>query len=175
MFRNGQSLRKKPQIRRCRIEPLEPAACSAGAGSRGTQIATGSSTVSISWTWRHTGSDTGTPPIAGDVNGDGVVNGLDIALVASNWLQKAGPLTVTAPADTQSVNAGGTLAVNGVALSDPYLPTTDNVTLTLAVANGAVALSTALSGGIGSIQITGNGTASATIVAALGRDQCHAG
>ena len=110
---------------------------------------------------------TGPQPLAGDVNADGVVNGLDISLISSDWLDKAGPLSITAPADSQPVAAGGTLAVNGIALSDPYLPTSDNVTLSLIVTNGTLSISTSIPGGIASNQVTDDGAAAVTITAPM--------
>jgi hypothetical protein len=78
----------------------------------------------------------------------------------------AGPLSVTVPG-AQAVATGGTLVVSGVSLADPSLPSSDNVSVVLAVSNGTVALSTAVSGGITSGQVTGNGTGSVTITAPL--------
>ena len=85
-----------------------------------------------------------------------------------------GPLTIAAPATAQVVKANGTIGVSGISLTDPSLPASNNVTLNLAVADGTVTLSTAVAGGITSSQLTGNGTSSVTITAAVGRDQCHA-
>ncbi|HEY4312127.1 MAG TPA: peptidylprolyl isomerase [Pirellulales bacterium] len=77
-----------------------------------------------------------------------------------------GPLAITAPSGTQSA-ASGSAVITGVSIADPALPSTSNVTLTLTASNGTVALSTAISGGITSTQVTGNGTASVTITAPL--------
>ena len=82
MFRNRDAARARPLalLRRCRIEPLE---------------------------LRHLLSGTGLP---GDANNDGIVNGLDIAIVASNWMHAgAGPLM-------GDVNADG--IVNGLDIAD---------------------------------------------------------
>ena len=82
-------------------------------------------------------------------------------------LTVAGPLTVAAPSGQQAVKAGGTLSVNGVSLTDPGLPTSENVTMTLAVINGTVMISTSVSGGVASGQVTANGTSSVTVTAPL--------
>ena len=86
---------------------------------------------------------------------------------ASVSITVAGPLAITTPTSAQAVAANGTLVVSGVSLADPSLPTSDNVTLTLGVTDGTVALSTAVTGGITSGQVTANGTASVTITAPL--------
>ena len=78
-----------------------------------------------------------------------------------------GPLTITSPLTSQLVKANGTLGVNSISLTDPSLPTSDNVTLNLAVADGTVTLSTSIASGITSSQVTGNGTGSVAITAPL--------
>ena len=93
--------------------------------------------------------------------GDSVSN-INLAKVS---LVAVGPLAITAPTTQQVVKASGTLGIGGVSLIDTSLPTTNNVTLNLAVANGTVALSTSIAGGVSSSQVTGNGTASVTITA----------
>ena len=59
------------------------------------------------------------------------------------------------------------LGVSGISLADPLLPASDNVTLTLAVADGTVTLSTAVTNGLTTSEITGNGTGSVTVSAPL--------
>jgi hypothetical protein len=71
------------------------------------------------------------------------------------------------PIGTQDVATNGSLVVSGVSLTDPSLPATDIVTLTLGVTNGTVALSTTVSGGITSSQVTSNGSTSVTVTATL--------
>jgi hypothetical protein len=82
--------------------------------------------------------------IPGDVNNDGVVNGLDISLVASHWLQTGTPKSLPGDANgdgivngldislvashwLQSYGAGG--AVSGAAVPEPS-------TIVLAVLGG---------------------------------------
>ena len=77
----------------------------------------------------------------------------------------AGPLSITAPTSTQSVKINGNLVVGSVSLADPSLPTTTNVTLTLSATSGVVSLSTAVTNGLTSSQVTGNGTTSVTVTA----------
>ena len=47
----------------------------------------------------------------GDVNGDGVVNGLDIALISSNWLHTAGGATSVPEPSTIALAAFGVIAL----------------------------------------------------------------
>ena len=79
----------------------------------------------------------------------------------------AGPLTIAAPATPQVVKVGGTLAISGVSIADPDLPTANNVTVALAATNGTIVLSTSTFGGISNFQVTGNGTGSVTTTAPL--------
>ena len=86
---------------------------------------------------------------------------------SSVTINVAGPLSITAPTGTQSVTTDSSQVVSNVGLADPSLPTTTNVTLTLSATNGVVSLSTAVTNGLTSNQMTGNGTASVTIIAPL--------
>jgi hypothetical protein len=79
----------------------------------------------------------------------------------------AGPLAIAAPTTAQTVATGGNVVVASVLLTDPSLPTGDNVTMTLSAAHGTATLATAISGGITSAQVTGNGTGNVTITAPL--------
>ena len=79
----------------------------------------------------------------------------------------AGPLSIAAPITTQSVAANSSLKVSSIAVADPSLPTTTNVTLTLSATSGVVNLSTAVTNGLTSSQVTGNGTTSVTVIAPL--------
>ena len=74
---------------------------------------------------------------------------------------------ITAPTSTQSVKAGGTVAISGVSLADPSLPSATNVTLTLGVSHGTLAVSTSVSSGLTASQVATNGTGSVTITAPL--------
>ena len=49
--------------------------------------------------------------VEGDANGDGVVNGLDISLIASHWLQSAGGALGTLPVPEPSTLLLGALAI----------------------------------------------------------------
>src|SRR5581483_91352 len=60
---------------------------------------------------------------------------------ASVTIAVPGPLTIGVPSGTQTVN-GASLVVAGVSISDPSIGSTDNVTLTLAVADGSLSLAT---------------------------------
>ena len=91
----------------------------------------------------------------------GSKNSTNVSLLA------VGPLTINGQSTPQIVKAGATFAVSGISLTDPSLPTSDNVTLTLAVADGTVMLSTATASGVTSSEVTGNGSGSATITAPL--------
>jgi hypothetical protein len=130
------------RFRRLQVASLESRRTLNGSGLPGDLnadgVVNGLDVAVVSSSWMHTGPQ----PLTGDVNADGIVNGLDIAFVSPDWLNTAGPLTITAPG-AQSVAVIGSLAVNGIALSDPYLPTSDDVTLMLAVAKGTVDLSRA--------------------------------
>ena len=86
---------------------------------------------------------------------------------ASVSITSGGPLVITTPSGTQTVATGGTLVVSGVSLADPPLPNSEDVTITLAVTDGTVAISTTVNGGVSSDQITDNGTASVTVAAPL--------
>ena len=82
-------------------------------------------------------------------------------------LAVAGPMSITTPTGQQAVKTNTPLGITGVAVSDPGLPTTDNVTVVFAVADGIVTLSTAVSSGVTTAQVTGNGTNDVTITAPL--------
>ena len=86
---------------------------------------------------------------------------------SSVLLVEVGPLSVTSPATVPDVLVGGALAVGGIALADPMLPTTDDVTATMSAAEGTLTLSTTISGGLLANQIIGNGTSYVTIDAPL--------
>ena len=60
---------------------------------------------------------------ANDTLGNGATSSVTIDV--------AGPLSITAPTGTQSVATNSSLVVSNVAVADPSLPTTTNVTLTL--------------------------------------------
>ena len=166
MIRARKSAGKQPRFRHLVIEQLSARHMLSGNGLPGDAnadgVVNGLDVALVSGNWLQTGPQ----PLAGDVNADGVVNGLDIALVSSNWLDKAGPLAIAAPG-SESAGANGAVAVDGIALSDPYLPTSDNVTLTLTVSNGTLGLSTSIAGGVTSDQVTNNGTAALTVTAPL--------
>ena len=167
MIRNREDVRKRaPVVRHCRLEDLESRQLLSGTGLVGDAnadgIVNGLDIAVVSSNWLQTGPQ----PLAGDVNADGVVNGLDVALISSHWLDRAGPLAVAAPG-MDAVGMNGTVAVKDIALSDPYLPTSDDVTLSLAVTNGTLSLSTSIASGIASNQVTNNGTGSVTVVAPL--------
>ena len=78
-----------------------------------------------------------------------------------------GPLTITVPSTSPVVKSGGSSVVSGIALADPSLPSTDDVTLTLGVTSGTLNVSTTVNGGVLSSQVTTNGTGSVTITASL--------
>ena len=94
------------------------------------------------------------------------VDSLESSNSGSVPLTVVGPLAITVPA-AQEFKVNGTHTISGVFLADPSLPTSDNVTLTLAVTNGTVALSPSVIGGVTGAQITGNGSNSVTITAPL--------
>ena len=82
-------------------------------------------------------------------------------------LVAVGPLTVVTPSALQAVAASTALAISGVSLTDPSLPTTDNVQLVFGAQHGTVTLSTTVTGGLTASQVTGNGTGAVTIDATL--------
>ncbi len=82
-------------------------------------------------------------------------------------LTVVGPLSITLPTGTQLFRIGAAASVTGLSLSDPSIPSSSNITLTLSVTDGTLALSTAISGGLTSSQISGSGTNSVTITAPL--------
>ena len=86
---------------------------------------------------------------------------------SSVTISVAAPLSITAPTSTQSVATNSSLVVGNVAVADPSLPTTTNVTLTFGATSGVVSLSTAVTNGLTSSQVTGNGTTSVTVTAPL--------
>jgi VCBS repeat-containing protein len=68
----------------------------------------------------------------------------------------------------QSLNEDGSLAISGVHISDVDAnPASATVTVTLSVLHGSVTLLTNVAGGITAGEVSGNGTASATITATI--------
>ena len=82
-------------------------------------------------------------------------------------LLTVGPLAIAVPTTTLDVKAGGSLGVSGISLTDPSLATTADVTVTLGVNDGTLALLTAVTGGVTAAQVTGNSTGSVSITAPL--------
>ena len=86
---------------------------------------------------------------------------------ATTSLLVVGPMSIIAPTATQTVKINGTLNLTSISLTDPSLPMTDIVTLTINTGHGVVTLSTSITNGLTSGQISGNGTSNLTINAPL--------
>ena len=62
---------------------------------------------------------------------------------------------------------GGTLSVSGFSVSDPSLPTAEDVTAVFTANQGVISLSTSVPGGITNTQVIGNVTSNVTVTASL--------
>ena len=91
---------------------------------------------------------------------------LESSNTASVALTVFGPLSINVPSG-QAIPANTPFVVAGISVDDTGIPTTDNVTITFTATNGTIALGTAVTNGLTSSQITGNGTAAVTVVATL--------
>ncbi|HVU87934.1 MAG TPA: peptidylprolyl isomerase [Pirellulales bacterium] len=108
--------------------------------------------------------------ISGFSGSDGITllanDGVSTNASATAALNVIGPVSITAPS-TLTANQNNSALVTGLSLADPLLPTSNNVTLTITASHGVVSLSTSVTNGLTSAQITGNGTASVSISAPL--------
>ena len=65
-----------------------------------------------------------------------------------------GPLTITVPAILLQVTDAQTVAISGVSVTDPSLPTTNEITLDLATSGGSLFLATNVPGGVTSGEVS---------------------
>jgi hypothetical protein len=160
--------RQRLQIRRHRLELLESRQMLSTSGVPGDAnddgIVNGLDIADVSSNWLQTGPQ----PLAGDANADGVVNGLDIADIASHWLDTVPPPSVTVPAGLLTVNQNLDLPISGVSVADNFLSSSaSTVCLTLAAGYGTLNVSTSVSGGVATAQVSQNSTGMVTIIATV--------
>ncbi|HVU86190.1 MAG TPA: peptidylprolyl isomerase [Pirellulales bacterium] len=74
---------------------------------------------------------------------------------------------ISVPTSPLATPMNTSLAVSGLSLSDPSLPSGDTVTLSLSALHGTILLKTSVSGGVSAAQVTGNGTANVVVTATL--------
>ncbi|HVU88978.1 MAG TPA: dockerin type I domain-containing protein [Pirellulales bacterium] len=86
----------------------------------------------------------------------------------ANFSVGSGPPSVSLPAGPLTVKQTLDLPLSGMSVADgSLLSGTSNVQLALAAAHGTLVISTSVTGGLQSAQITGNGSATVTITAPL--------
>ncbi len=78
-----------------------------------------------------------------------------------------GNLLINGPGSPLATPMNIELAVGGLSLSGPSLPSGDTVTLSLSALHGTILLKTGVSGGVSADQITGNGTSTVIVMATL--------
>ncbi|HEY1603439.1 MAG TPA: LamG-like jellyroll fold domain-containing protein [Pirellulales bacterium] len=121
MFRNAYPPRRSPAERRLHVEALESRHLLSASGVVGDANNDGIVNGLDINLVAMHWLSTGAQPLPGDVNADGHVNGLDLNIIATNWMQRATPPSVTVPAGPLSVNQNLNLAITGVSVADSAL------------------------------------------------------
>jgi hypothetical protein len=120
-FTKANPQRRRPGTRRLHLEVLESRHLLSGSGVVGDANNDGIVNGLDINLVAKHWLSTGAQPLIGDVNADGIVNGLDINLIAQNWLQTTTPPSVTVPSGTLSINQNLDLSISGVSVADNAL------------------------------------------------------
>ena len=121
MFANALKKRRAPTTRRLRLETLESRHLLTGTGIAGDANNDGLVNGLDIVVVAEHWLTKGSQPLLGDVNSDGIVNGLDINVIANNWLRNAVPPSVTVPAGPLKTDQNAALPISGVSVADKSL------------------------------------------------------